>query len=263
MRRKIDYIPNGSKLTFIKKTTGRTIINGKEVHAKAIYRCSCGNEKEMIINRVQNGFSKSCGCLIFEVGIKHNLHKHPLYRVYHSMISRCYNKKDSNYQRYGGAGITVCNEWKSDFMSFYNWAINNGWKKGLHLDKDSIPMKNGDMPNKYSPILCKFVTPKENQAYKKDSLFVNVSGGMHKVDELSEIYHINPNTIRGRIRFNKLDSELVSPVKKKTIRFDNKELSITEWADCLKISKATIRTRLQRGFPVELVLSKRKLSKWH
>ena len=86
---------------------------------------------------------------------KHGLTKHPLYCVWHNMKTRCYNPKRKAYKYYGGRGITVCDEWLFDFEAFYTWAINNGYKKGLQIDRE-----NND--KNYNPENCRFITPREN-----------------------------------------------------------------------------------------------------
>ena len=50
------------------------------------------------------------------------------------MIQRCTNEKVPNYSSYGAKGVTVCDEWKNDLMSFYNWAIKNGYKDNLSIE---------------------------------------------------------------------------------------------------------------------------------
>lgn len=61
----IDYVPEGSKLTFVKQTqrNGKTP-EGKNFFAKAMYRCECGKEKEIAISIVKGGHTTSCGCWI-------------------------------------------------------------------------------------------------------------------------------------------------------------------------------------------------------
>lgn len=71
------------------------------------------------------------------------------------MKRRCFNKNDPAYKNYGGRGITICNEWLNDFMTFYNWAEAHGIKKGLDIDRID---NDGD----YSPSNCRFTTRKEN-----------------------------------------------------------------------------------------------------
>lgn len=58
-----------------------------------------------------------------------------LYWVWDSMLNRTSNPKHKYYADYGGRGITVCKEWKESFENFYKWAINNGYKEGLTLDR--------------------------------------------------------------------------------------------------------------------------------
>ena len=87
--------------------------------------------------------------------------KHPIYNAYLHMIERCYKPNTKQYHRYGGKGIYVCEEWKNSYAKFKEWSLNNGWKKGLEIDKDI--MSNGN--NMYSPETCKWVTHIENMQY--------------------------------------------------------------------------------------------------
>ncbi len=47
-----------------------------------------------------------------------NHSKHPLYSTWSGMVQRCYNKNTFGYNNYGGRGISVCDEWLSDFKKF-------------------------------------------------------------------------------------------------------------------------------------------------
>ena len=94
--------------------------------------------------------------------IKHNLRKHPLYPKYYDMLDRCYNENTQSYKYYGARGITVCQEWKEDFISFYNWSIENGWKNELSIDRVN---NNGN----YEPSNCRWTTDKQQNRNKRNT----------------------------------------------------------------------------------------------
>ena len=75
----------------------------------------------------------------------------PLHKLWSNTKNKCNNKKNKDYKYYGARGITVCDEWKNDFMAFYNWCINNGYRNGLTIDRI-----NND--GNYEPGNCRFTT---------------------------------------------------------------------------------------------------------
>lgn len=94
-------------------------------------------------------------------GISSKSHpEYKIYNLYNNMKNRCYYKKMKQFIDYGMRGITVCDEWLNDFMSFYSWCKENGWKEGLQIDRIN---NNGN----YEPINCQFVKPSENTAIGK------------------------------------------------------------------------------------------------
>ena len=139
------------------------------------FKCTCGNLTEWIGNNVvclakkaNNPAVPSCGCVRDARAIEHNTThgytKHPLHSVWQSMKQRCFNPNHPEYSRYGAKGVTVCDEWKHDVAAFITWAIEHGWEKGKHLDKD-IRSDNAGMPRVYGPTTCQFLTSKENVGY--------------------------------------------------------------------------------------------------
>lgn len=132
---------------------------------KAICKCICGNVTEVIPSKLKNGHTKSCGCYRKKKLSRktHGLSKHPLYTVWTGMKSRCNpNTTNKKYHIYKEKQIKVCEEWESNFLSFYNWAQTNNYIKGLHLDRIDT---NGN----YSPNNCQFINVSENTSkVKKD-----------------------------------------------------------------------------------------------
>lgn len=88
---------------------------------------------------------------------------------YNHIKWRCYSPNCHYYDRYGGRGIKMCDEWLNDFYSFMNWALSNGYKKELAIDRID---NNGD----YSPDNCRFVTAAENNQNRRSSKFFTYNG---------------------------------------------------------------------------------------
>lgn len=80
------------------------------------------------------------------------------------MKQRCCNPLNKNYFRYGGRGITVCNEWMHDFQAFYKWAIENGYDENAATGQCTIDRIDNEKG--YSPDNCRFVTIQEQQRNK-------------------------------------------------------------------------------------------------
>lgn len=130
-------------------------------------KCDCGNTKVVRKDHLISGATKSCGC--FE---KENLNKlafkstheqshTKLYYVWNSMKQRCNNPKVKGYKYWGGRGISVCDEWKDSFYSFYLWATNNGYNHGLTIDRI-------DVDGNYEPSNCRWVTMKVQANNKRN-----------------------------------------------------------------------------------------------
>jgi hypothetical protein len=88
---------------------------------------------------------------------------HPLYQNYYAMMRRCYKKSHPDYKHWGAKGIIVCFHWKDNYINFFDWAINNGWKEKYSLDRID-PTKN------YTPENCKWVTKSDQSRSTKKAI---------------------------------------------------------------------------------------------
>jgi hypothetical protein len=131
-----------------------------------VFRCDCGVEKEMQPGAVKSGVVKSCGCLNRELtGARrrtHGQYQHPLMKVYTAAKQRCENPNDKAYHNYGGRGVRMADEWQ-EFQPFFEWAMANGYKSGLQLDRVD---NDGD----YAPDNCRFVTRAANNRNKRTNV---------------------------------------------------------------------------------------------
>lgn len=158
--------------------------------------CECGNKSTPTMQSLLNGHSKSCGCLNRENLNKsrttHNKSNTKIYKVYHSMIDRCSNHNMPNFSHYGGRGIKVCEEWKNNFEQFYEWAINNGYREGLSIDRIDV---NGN----YEPSNCRWVTTYVQNLNKRNSSFITYKGVRKTITEWGKDAVCGVQSFRGRI----------------------------------------------------------------
>jgi hypothetical protein len=146
----------------------RTIYIGGMKRSVVDCECTCGNKTIVTLHKVMHGYTKSCGCKRTGNIIHGKVH-HPLYKIWDAMRYRCKSPNAKGYNRYGGRGITVYEYWKHSFISFFNWAISNGWECGLQIDRID---NNGN----YEPSNCRWVTPKTNSRNRKDTVYINLDG---------------------------------------------------------------------------------------
>ena len=108
------------------------------------------------------------------------------------MKERCYNANSDRYKDYGGKGTTVFDEWKNNFQSFYDWAMANGYKDSLTIDRIDT---NGN----YEPANSRWITNKEQQNNRTDNHYVTFNGETKTLKEWSEFLGVNYSTLNHRI----------------------------------------------------------------
>jgi len=109
------------------------------------------------------------GRFIAKHGYASNGYIHPLLRKVYQIKQRCYNINASDYKNYGGRGIRMCAEWYFYPEIFIKWALGNGWKKELCIDRI-----NND--GNYTPENCRFITIKKSNKNKRLLSINNTSG---------------------------------------------------------------------------------------
>lgn len=137
-----------------------------------LYRCDCGNEKVIRKGEVSQGGSQSCGCFLKE-SVKQRTTTHRqthtrLYRIMHDMKQRCLNPNNVNYKHYGARGIKICESWLNDFENFKHWAINNGYK-------DNLTIERIDFNGNYEPDNCKWILLSEQVKNTRRTRFITVN----------------------------------------------------------------------------------------
>lgn len=182
------------KLTVIERAPN------KGVKTRWICSCDCGNTTVVYTNALVRGHTKSCGCLIAEVlrerDTNHGMYGTRLYRVWHNMKTRCRDKNNHAYARYGGRGIIICAEWL-DFKNFYDWAMRNGYKEDAEYGECTLDRidNNGD----YCPENCRWVSMKQQQRNKSSNRLITHNGETKTIAEWSELLQIDSSVIKARL----------------------------------------------------------------
>lgn len=166
-----------------------------------LFECSCKEKirKEIRVYNVINNITKSCGCLQKEAMSKRKLKNkvvdNKLYATWQTMKQRCHNPNNGKYHLYGGRGIKVCEEWRNSFQKFYNWAINNGYEKGLTNDR--INNNLGYRPNN-----CRWVDMKKQGNNRRTNHLLTLNNKTQTLQLWAEEIGINPSSLRERIKRN-------------------------------------------------------------
>ena len=167
---------------------------GSDKNHNSLWRCRCDCGKEILVRgfTLRSGDIFSCGCES-KRSTTHGESRTKLYHVWQGMKSRCNNPNYHQYYLYGGRGISVCDEWM-DYINFKEWAINNGYKPGLTIDRI-------DTDGNYCPENCRWVTQKEQQNNKRTNRTITYNGETHSLMEWCELLQLNYERVSSRLDY--------------------------------------------------------------
>lgn len=161
--------------------------------------CDCGKETVVQGRHIRSGAIKSCGCLLSELsaeqGRKSATHGMARTRLYHEWIGmkqRCNDPNYHGYDDYGGRGITICEEWRESFETFRDWALANGYRDDLTIERKNV---NGH----YCPGNCKWATAEEQANNRRNNRKITYMGETHTIAQWAEITGLSYSAIRGRL----------------------------------------------------------------
>ena len=159
-------------------------------------KCDCGNLIKIQRSSLIQGKTTSCGCYCKEQTSKavttHGLSTSRIYRTYTDILTRCYGPNNKAYKYYGGRGILVCKEWYEDFMIFYQWAIANGYKDNLTIERIDV---NGN----YEPSNCKWIPRSEQTKNTRLTKPISYNGKSQILPMWADELGINKRTLYARL----------------------------------------------------------------
>lgn len=160
---------------------GRLTVLEKANRGRSWWRCKCECGKELELPVWKFKENKSCGCLekenLSNLSSKtktHGMTKTRLYSVWCGIKDRCLNPNTEHYDRYGGRGITICEDWQKSFESFRDWAYSVGYDDSLTGKFQSIERVN--VNGNYEPSNCKWVSSKEQARNTSRTVYVDFEG---------------------------------------------------------------------------------------
>jgi hypothetical protein len=232
---------------------GKLVVLNMEGHSKDGHitwrcKCDCGKEKVVMGKMLTIGKTQSCGCLRAEnlrkIATTHGKSNTKLNSVWLSMRGRCLNSNNWAYHNYGGRGIKVCEEW-NNFAAFYKWAIENGYKDKLTIDRIN---NNGN----YEPSNCRWATAKEQANNKRTNHYVEYHGERKTMSQLSDEHNINYSNTKNRINVFKWDIEKAvstppNTEKRRFLTCNGKTQTISQWARETGISRSAIECRIDKS----------------
>ena len=172
---------------------------GTNKHRQRVWNClcECGTITQVATLSLNNGNTQSCGCLgrdsTSERFTIHGLSHSRLYQIWNGMVKRCYNSKSESYQHYGLRGIIICDAWRDDFLAFYNWALVNGYRDDLTIDRIDV---NGN----YEPNNCRWATYDEQAHNRRNAVLTEddvraIRKDARVLREIAADYGIACNTV--------------------------------------------------------------------
>lgn len=179
------------KLTILKTWKKKRNTRGYREIAECI--CDCGGKSTVQVENLKSGHTTSCGCEKIRANTTHGYAHHPAYTIREGMMERCYNPKSKAFKYYGGRGIEIYDEWKNNPGSFVVWAIANGYKKGLSIERIRV---NGN----YEPSNCVLIEKNLQQKNTRKTMRLTRDGVTDTQRGWAKRLGLHPATFRYQMK---------------------------------------------------------------
>lgn len=184
--------------------------------------------------------------------MKHGKRNTRLYHIWRGIKERTLCITDKAYRNYGGRGITICDEWRNNFKTFYDWAMSNGYSDNLTIDRIDV---NGN----YEPTNCRWVNMKTQGNNRRTNRLLSYNGETMTMQEWSVKVGLSKETLSYRLNNGwNIEEALQAKTKpyKKLITYCGETKSLQEWADTTGLTYSQIKQRIYKyHWSVEKALS--------
>lgn len=169
----------------------------------AVWRCRCilcKKEHDIVGQTLVQGRSTKCrSCSASQAKLK-PFSNDAIKHIFSAMWQRCYDKNHIAFHHYGGRGIKICDEWLNNRQSFYEWAYQNGYSKGLSIERK-------DFNKGYSPDNCCFIPKSKQPGNRRNNIMVTINGETQCFAWWCKKLNISASTVKYRAEKNKISYE--------------------------------------------------------
>lgn len=165
-------------------------------------RCECGNVRSFrggdIKQRLKDGFKNiSCGCYIRKRFLTHGKTGTRLYNVWNEIKQRCFNPSCREYRFYGARGITMCDEWREDFVSFERWCLDAGYDETA--PRGQFTIDRIDTNGNYEPSNCRLADMRVQANNRRKNRLLTLYGQTKTMSEWSRVTGFSARLIHDRL----------------------------------------------------------------
>lgn len=216
---------------------GRTTVMGEDLRRNKVVSCGCyQKERAKRVNMTHGGCCSGQS--------KRGYDK--LYHTWQGMKDRCFNPSSTEYEKYGGRGITVCDEWKDNYITFRDFMLSIGFDPAKPTKEQTIDRI--DVNGNYCPENCRLLSLSEQQYNKTNNRLITYNGVTKTATEWAKEFGIKMEMILKRIDESdwSVEEALTRP-KRATEKFtvDGETHTVREWAEVLKMPWSTLRGKIK------------------
>ena len=242
----------------VKKLVGKTK-NGMKLWE---CECSCGKTTIQPTNQLNGGHTKSCGCYSRDVARErfttHGLRKTQIYKTWAGIKDRTNPNNHNCKDNYRKLGITMCDEWRDNFMAFYNWAIANGYKEEkLSNGRNKYEIDRIDTYGNYCPENCRWITQKEQMNNQTTNKFITYKDRTQTLaqwcDELDLDYGLVNQRLCSGWSVDRAFFE--SPDRKRYFEYKGQKLTKFDIARITGLTLSNVENRIFRNWDIERIMT--------
>lgn len=183
---------------------GRLVVLGQASRSRYwVCQCDCGRQKEIFSTNLTGGLTASCNCARTEqhrarllrhgdtARVNGTVRHTKEFQAWYGAKYRCFNPRDGGYKRYGGRGITMCEEWRNDYAAFLR-DMGRAPTKKHSLDRIDV---NGP----YAPGNCRWATDSEQQNNRRSNRYLSYAGRVVTLAQLAAETGVKASTLISRL----------------------------------------------------------------